>query len=52
MDQYHPSGKLEKFPELNRSITPQEYEDALTAAGQEGLTRLYNRQRPILLHWR
>lgn len=52
MDQYHPSGKLEEFPELNRSITPQEYEEAVTAAGQEGLTRLDNRQRPILLHWR
>jgi putative pyruvate formate lyase activating enzyme len=52
MDQYHPCGELEKFPELNRRITPQEYEEALTAARQEGLTRLDNRQRPLLLHWR
>ena len=52
MDQYRPCGGLEKFPELNRSITPQEYEEAVTAAREAGLSRLDNRQRPILLHWR
>jgi putative pyruvate formate lyase activating enzyme len=52
MDQYHPCGEAEKFPELNRRITPQEYEEAVTAAKQEGITRLDNRQRPILLNWR
>ena len=52
MDQYHPCGEAEKFPELNRSITPQEYEEALHAARDAGLTRFDNRQRPILLHWR
>jgi putative pyruvate formate lyase activating enzyme len=52
MDQYHPCGEAEKFPELNRRITPQEYEEALRAARDAGLSRLDNRQRPILLHWR
>ncbi len=52
MDQYHPCGEAEKFPELNRSITPAEYEEALEAARSAGLSRLDNRQRPILLHWR
>jgi putative pyruvate formate lyase activating enzyme len=52
MDQYHPCGELEKFPELNRAVTPQEYEEALEATRNAGLARLDNRQRPILLHWR
>ena len=52
MDQYHPCGEAEKFPELNRRITPEEYEGALSAAREEGLERFDNRQRPILLHWR
>jgi putative pyruvate formate lyase activating enzyme len=52
MDQYHPCGEAEKFPELNRRITPAEYEEALEAARNAGLSRLDNRQRPILLHWR
>jgi putative pyruvate formate lyase activating enzyme len=52
MDQYHPCGELEKFPELNRRITPEEYEEALQATRDAGLSRLDNRQRPILLHWR
>jgi putative pyruvate formate lyase activating enzyme len=52
MDQYRPCGDIEKFPELNRSITPAEYEEALVAARDAGLARLDNRQRPILLHWR
>ena len=52
MDQYHPCGELEKFPELNRAVTPQEYEEALNAAREAGLSRFDSRQRPILLHWR
>ena len=52
MDQYHPCGEADKFPELNRRITPEEYEEALQATRDAGLTRLDNRQRPILLHWR
>ncbi len=52
MDQYQPCGELDDFPELKRRITPQEYEEALKIAGEEGLTRLDSRQRPLLLHWR
>jgi len=52
MDQYHPAGELEKFPELNHAVTAQEYEEALNIAREEGLTRFDSRHRPILLHWR
>lgn len=52
MDQYRPCGELDDFPELKRSITPQEYAEALAIAREEGLSRLYSRQRPIMLHWR
>ncbi len=52
MDQYHPCGDAEKFPELNRRITPEEYEEALLATRDAGISRLDNRHRPILLHWR
>ena len=52
MDQYHPCGETEKFPELNRRITPEEYEAVLHAARDAGISRLDNRQRSILLHWR
>ena len=52
MDQYHPCGETEKFPELNRRITPEEYAEALQAARDAGISRFDNRHRPILLHWR
>lgn len=52
MDQYRPCGDLKEFPELNRAVTAGEYEEALTMAREEGLTRLYSRHRPLLLHWR
>lgn len=41
MAQYRPAGKVsaEKLPELNRGITPQEYEDALSVARAAGLHR-------------
>jgi len=53
MDQYHPCGKdLDRFPELDRRITPEEYREALDGASAEGITRLDNRQRGFLLHWR
>jgi putative pyruvate formate lyase activating enzyme len=45
MDQYYPAGRVsrEKFAEINRRITVQEYEEALDAARQEGLRRLDRR---------
>jgi putative pyruvate formate lyase activating enzyme len=41
MAQYYPAGKVsqEKFPEINRHITQQEYADALSAAQKAGLCR-------------
>lgn len=41
LDQYSPAGKVNngKFPEINRSITRQEYTDAITFARKTGLHR-------------
>ena len=45
MAQYRPSWKVtdEKFPEINRRITPQEYADAISAAQKAGLYRFDER---------
>ena len=45
MDQYAPAGKVstEKYPEINRRITGQEYSEALAAAQKTGLYRLDGR---------
>src|SRR3974377_85599 len=42
MPQYYPAGKVSphEFAEINRRITPIEYESALDAAWQAGLKRL------------
>ncbi|MCG2721029.1 MAG: radical SAM protein [Thermodesulfovibrionales bacterium] len=45
MDQYRPCGNAYRYPPLNRRITPEEYEEALKAAEEEGITRLDNRER-------
>jgi len=52
MDQYRPCGDIREFKELQRRITPKEYEEAVAAARAAGLSRLDSRERPILLHWR
>ncbi|HDQ40372.1 MAG TPA: radical SAM protein [Desulfonatronum sp.] len=44
MDQYRPCGRIEEYPELQRPITPQEYEAALLTAEAAGLTRLDQRR--------
>ncbi len=53
MAQYHPAGKVgaEKYPEINRRITPEEYHGALRAAQQAGLWRFDERRTrsPFLL---
>ncbi|MEJ2695957.1 MAG: radical SAM protein [Candidatus Sulfobium sp.] len=43
MGQYRPCGNACRYAPLDRSITASEYEDALTAALEEGITRLDNR---------
>lgn len=45
MDQYHPYGNAHRCPPLNRPITASEYEEALAAAREEGITRLDRRQK-------
>jgi len=45
MDQYRPCGNAYRHPPLNRRITPEEYEEALKAAQEEGITRLDNREK-------
>ncbi len=52
MDQYRPCGDCSRFSELTRHVSRREYEEALAAAQQEGITRLDSRERPFLLMWR
>jgi putative pyruvate formate lyase activating enzyme len=40
MDQYHPAYKASQYPQLNRQVTPSEYQQALQMALQSGLHRL------------
>jgi putative pyruvate formate lyase activating enzyme len=40
MDQYRPAYKAKQYPKLKRSITPQEYQEALQEASSVGLYRL------------
>lgn len=40
MDQYHPCGLTCKYPDINRRISTEEYEDALQMALEEGIYRL------------
>jgi putative pyruvate formate lyase activating enzyme len=44
MDQYRPSYRAHHYPELNRRITHQEYEEAVQMAHQAGLNRLDERR--------
>ena len=48
MAQYYPAGKVskEKYPEINRGISKQEYADAITTAREAGLYR-FDERRPI-----
>lgn len=49
MDQYRPCGKISHLSELQRSITPDEYEQAQAVARELGLTRLDKRDLGALL---
>lgn len=49
MPQYRPCGRAAEIEELSRSITPQEYQQALEIARQEGVTRLDQRRRTFIL---
>ena len=43
MDQYHPCGRAQEFPPIDRPLDPREYEEALDYARQAGLKRLDQR---------
>lgn len=43
MDQYHPCGRIAHDSPLNRSITREEYDQAVETAKKEGITRLDKR---------
>jgi putative pyruvate formate lyase activating enzyme len=47
MDQYHPSFKAHLYPEINRRITPQEYQSAIQIAKNAGLSNLDNREKTL-----
>jgi putative pyruvate formate lyase activating enzyme len=51
MDQYQPYGNAYKYPPLNRGITRDEYEKALQAAREEGITRFDKRKRRMIIRW-
>jgi putative pyruvate formate lyase activating enzyme len=47
MDQYRPSYRAHEYPEINRSLTSQEYQAALEQAAAAGLNRLDRRKSTI-----
>lgn len=51
MGQYRPCGEAHEFPELRRSITVEEYRDAVTMAQEEGIHRLDERKLSRLFQW-
>ncbi|MDP3028400.1 MAG: radical SAM protein [Deltaproteobacteria bacterium] len=50
MDQYRPCGEAYKYPPLDRRITAEEYREAITMAGEEGINRLDPRKRTFILY--
>ena len=40
MDQYHPAGKTERYPEIHRPIQEGEYDQAYETMREEGMGRL------------
>ena len=51
MAQYRPCGHASKARALGRSITDEEYREAIDMAGQEGIARLDERKRVFMLRW-
>ena len=51
MAQYRPCGEARKFPELARSLSPEDYDEAVAAARRAGLTRLDGRRPKFLFQW-
>jgi putative pyruvate formate lyase activating enzyme len=51
MSQYRPCGDADKFPEIRRAVTVEEYRDAVRTAQEEGITRLDERKLTRLFQW-
>ncbi|UCG81106.1 MAG: radical SAM protein, partial [Desulfobacterales bacterium] len=51
MPQYRPCGRASEVKALRRSITDEEYQEAVTVAHEEGITRLDERRRTFVLRW-
>jgi putative pyruvate formate lyase activating enzyme len=51
MSQYRPCGDAHEFKELRRSITTEEFRDAVRAAQEEGIHRLDERRLVRLFQW-
>ena len=45
MSQYTPFGAIEKFPELQRKVTPREYDSVLQFALSLGIENLFAQER-------
>jgi putative pyruvate formate lyase activating enzyme len=51
MPQYRPVGRATEWPALRRSITDDEFREAIQMAEEEGITRLDERKRAFVLRW-
>ena len=51
MAQYRPCGRASQVGALRRSITDEEYQEAIGMAETEGITRLDERKRVFVLRW-
>lgn len=51
MDQYRPCGEANKYPSINRTLRPEEYEEAIRIAKDAGLKRLDKRERIRILRF-
>ncbi len=48
MSQYRPEGKAHLYPEIDRSVTVSEYEEAISIAEEEGLHRFDERRKTLV----
>jgi putative pyruvate formate lyase activating enzyme len=51
MSQYRPCGEAHQYPELRRSVTPEEYRGAVNVALEEGIHRLDERRLFRAFQW-
>jgi putative pyruvate formate lyase activating enzyme len=51
MAQYRPCGRASRVKALRRSITDEEFQEAIHMANEEGITRLDERRRTFVLRW-